>query len=67
MKVRALNKNILAVVAGNAIEKKRDASTNYEVVVALENGEERKITVPDATGIQIGSEVSIEQGDIYLR
>ncbi|MES2606619.1 MAG: glycine zipper 2TM domain-containing protein [Pseudomonadota bacterium] len=54
-------------VAGNAIEKNRNASQVYDITVALENGSTTTITVPDASGIAVGSKVSVENGNISLR
>jgi len=54
-------------VAGNTIEKKRNAGTWYEVTVQMENGDRQVIAVPDASGISVGSAVTVQGGDIYLR
>ncbi len=54
-------------VAGNAIEKNRRAEVSYDVVIEMDSGGERVIAVPDATGITVGSEVTVQGTDIYLR
>ena len=54
-------------LAGNTIEKKRKASSWYEVTVRMENGDRQVISVQDATGIAVGSAVTVQGSDIYLR
>jgi outer membrane lipoprotein SlyB len=54
-------------VAGNTIEKKRGTETMYDVRIEMENGSEQTIRVPDATGISVGSDVTVEGNQIYLR
>lgn len=54
-------------VAGNAIEKNRNTSQVYEIAIDLENGSSTLITVPDASGIAVGSKVAVENGNISLR
>lgn len=54
-------------VAGNAIEKNRRSGVSYDVVIAMDNGDERVISVPDVTGIAVGSQVTVQGTDIYQR
>ena len=54
-------------VAGNTIEKKRGTETMYDVRIEMENGSEQTIRVPDAAGISVGSDVTVEGTQIYLR
>lgn len=54
-------------VAGNKIEKTRGTETMYDVRIEMENGSEQTIRVPDATGISVGSDVTVEGNQIYLR
>lgn len=54
-------------LAGNKIEANRNSTQNYDVTVALDNGTVTTITVPDASGIAVGSKVSVENGNISLR
>lgn len=54
-------------VAGNAIEKNRRTGVSYEVVIAMDGGGERIIAVPDTTGIVVGSKVTVQGTDIFLR
>ena len=58
-------------VAGNTIEKKRGTETMYDVHIEMENGSAEIIRVPDATGISVGSDVTVdvtaEGNQIYLR
>jgi outer membrane lipoprotein SlyB len=54
-------------VAGNTIEKNRGSETMYDVRIEMENGREQTIRVPDATGISVGSNVTVEGNQIYLR
>ena len=53
-------------LAGNAIEKNRKASTNYQVRVRLDDGSFRTITVNSATSVQAGDRVRVE-GDSFSR
>ena len=53
-------------MAGNAIEKNRKASTNYQVRVRLDDGSFRTITVNSATSVQAGDRVRVE-GDSFSR
>lgn len=52
---------------GNNIEKKRNASSYYEVTIDMEGGGKQFITVPDASGISVGSRVTVQGGNIALR
>lgn len=54
-------------VLGNNIEKNRNGTTYYEVVVDMDSGQQQVINVPDATGISIGSQVNVQGGNISLR
>lgn len=54
-------------VLGNNIEKSRNSSTYYEVVIDMEGGGQQFITVPDASGISAGSRVTVQGGNIALR
>jgi outer membrane lipoprotein SlyB len=54
-------------VLGNNIEKNRNSTTYYEIVVDMESGRQEVINVPDATGISIGSHVTVQGGNISLR
>ncbi len=54
-------------VLGNNIEKNRNGTTYYEVVIDMESGQQQVINVPDATGISTGSLVTVQGGNISLR
>jgi outer membrane lipoprotein SlyB len=54
-------------VLGDKIERDRNSSSYYEVVVDMEGGGQQFITVPDATGINVGSRVTVQGGNISLR
>jgi outer membrane lipoprotein SlyB len=54
-------------VLGNKIEKDRNSSEYYEVTIDMEGGGQQFITVPDATGISVGSRVTVQGGNISLR
>ena len=54
-------------VAGNKVEKNRDSEVMYDVRIEMENGTEQIIRVPDATGISVGSDVTVEGNQIYVR
>jgi outer membrane lipoprotein SlyB len=54
-------------VLGNNIEKNRKSTNYYEIVIDMESGQQQVINVPDATGISIGSQVSVQGGNISLR
>lgn len=54
-------------VLGNKIEKDRNTDSYYEVVIDMEGGGQQFVTVPDATGIAVGSEVTVQGGNIALR
>jgi outer membrane lipoprotein SlyB len=54
-------------VLGNNIEKNRSTNTYYEVTIDMEGGGQQFITVPDATGIAVGSSVEVQGSNIYLR
>ncbi len=54
-------------VAGDKIEENRNSEVYYKVHIAMKNGTDRLITVADASGISIGSEVRVEGNDISLR
>ena len=53
-------------LAGNAIEKNRNASTRYQVRVRLDDGSFRTITVNSATSVQAGDRIRVE-GDSFSR
>ena len=52
---------------GDKIEKDRNSSTYYEVTIDMEGGGQQFVTVPDATGIAVGSRVNVQGGNISLR
>lgn len=54
-------------VLGNNIEKNRNSTTYYEVVIDMDSGQQQVINVPDATGISTGSRVTAQGGTISLR
>jgi outer membrane lipoprotein SlyB len=54
-------------VLGNNIEKNRNSTTYYEVVIDMESGSQQVINLPDATGISVGSRVTVQGGNISLR
>lgn len=54
-------------VLGNNIEKSRNSSSYYEVTIDMEDGGKQFITVPDASGISVGSRVTVQGGNISLR
>ena len=54
-------------VLGNNIEKNRNSTTYYEVVIDMESGPQQVINVPDATGISVGSRLTVQGGNISLR
>lgn len=54
-------------VLGNNIEKNRSTNTYYEVTIDMESGGQQFITVPDATGISVGSSVEVQGSNIFLR
>ncbi len=54
-------------VLGNNIEKNRNAATYYEVVIDMDSGQQQVINVPDATGISVGSAVTVQGSNISLR
>ncbi len=54
-------------VLGNTIERNRNGGTSYDIVVDMESGGQQTIRVPDATGINQGSAVTIQGGNISLR
>jgi outer membrane lipoprotein SlyB len=54
-------------ILGNKIEKDRNASTYYEITIDMEGGGQQFITVPDASGIAVGSRVTVQGGNISLR
>lgn len=54
-------------VLGDKIERDRNASKYYEVTIDMEGGGQQFITVPDASGIAVGSRVTVQGGNISLR
>jgi outer membrane lipoprotein SlyB len=54
-------------VLGNKIEKDRNSSEYFEVTIDMEGGGQQFITVPDASGIAVGSRVTVQNGNIQLR
>ena len=54
-------------VLGNTVEKNRNSTTYYEVMIDMESGQQQVINVPDASGISIGSQVTVQGGNISLR
>ena len=52
---------------GNTIEKNRNGTTGYSIVVDMQDGSERSITVVDASNINVGSAVNVYGKDISLR
>lgn len=54
-------------VLGNNIEKNRNSATYYEITIDMESGGQQIITVPDASGVAVGSAVSVQGDTIQLR
>lgn len=54
-------------VAGNEIEKTRGTDLAYEVLVDMDNGGDRIVTVSDLSGLDIGSYVEIDGSDLIVR
>lgn len=54
-------------VAGNTIERNRNAQVSYEVVIDMESGGQQVIVVPDATSVGPGTAVRVQGGNITLR
>jgi outer membrane lipoprotein SlyB len=54
-------------VLGNTIERNRSSGTMYEVVIAMDNGAQQTIIVPDVIGISLGAAVNVQGGSISLR
>lgn len=54
-------------VLGNTIERNRNAGTLYEVVIDMETGGQQVITVPDASSINPGTNVTVDGSNIYPR
>jgi len=54
-------------VLGNNIEKNRNSVNYYEITIDMEGGGQQFITVPDATGISVGSSVNVQGSNISLR
>lgn len=54
-------------VLGNNIEKNRNSVNYYEITIDMEGGGQQFITVPDATGIAVGSAVNVQGNTISLR
>ena len=52
---------------GNDIEQNRNATSQYEVVIDMENGSQQYIMVPNPAGINPGSRVTVNGGNISLR
>jgi outer membrane lipoprotein SlyB len=54
-------------LAGNAIERNRNASTYFDVVIAMDDGSYRTISVDDASALATGTAVIVEGENIRLR
>lgn len=54
-------------VLGNNIERNRNTVNYYEITIDMEGGGQQFITVPDATGIAVGSAVNVQGSNISLR
>lgn len=54
-------------VAGNTIEKRRNAESWYDVVIDMEDGSVQRLTVADTGGIGVGSRVRVQGDEISLR
>lgn len=54
-------------VAGNTIERNRNASTYFDVVVAMDDGSYRTVSVDDASALATGTAVTVEGDNIRLR
>lgn len=54
-------------VAGNTIERNRNAQVTYEVVIDMESGGQQVLVVPDATYVGPGTAVRVQDGNIILR
>lgn len=52
---------------GNNIEQNRNSSVSYNIVVDMEEGGERSITVQDPLNISLGSAVNVHGDTITLR
>jgi len=52
---------------GNRIEQNRNAENYFEVVVEMEGGNQQTIIVQDAGGINPGTQVYVQGGNISLR
>jgi outer membrane lipoprotein SlyB len=54
-------------VLGNKVEKDRNSSEYFEITIDMEGGGQQFVTVPDASGIAVGSRVTVQNGNIALR
>lgn len=54
-------------MAGHEIEKRRNATTHYDVTVRMEDGSTRVVSVASQAGIAIGSKVRVVGNDLELR
>lgn len=54
-------------VVGNNIERNRNTEHYYEVVVAMDTGESRTMRIPNASGLEVGSNVTVDAGEVHLR
>lgn len=54
-------------VAGNTIEKNRNADQVFEIGVAMEDGSFRTVTVADASALAVGTQVYVEGENLRLR
>ncbi|HWK53215.1 MAG TPA: glycine zipper 2TM domain-containing protein [Hyphomicrobiales bacterium] len=52
-------------LAGNTIERNRNSNQSWEIVINMDNGGERRISVYDTGGLSVGSRVSV-QGDTII-
>ncbi|MFP5356840.1 MAG: glycine zipper 2TM domain-containing protein [Gammaproteobacteria bacterium] len=54
-------------IAGNEIEKSRNASTYYRITVDLESGGTRTVNVTDASALSVGTKVRVVGENLELR
>jgi uncharacterized protein YcfJ len=54
-------------ILGNEVEQNRNASTTYEIVVDMQGGGQQVVSVVNAAGINPGTPVSVQGGNISLR
>ena len=59
--------NIGGAILGNTIEKNRNGTTGYSIVVSMQDGSDRTITVADASNVNVGAAVHVYGQDISIR